>query len=229
MRQCLPLLEEPPYRLTGTVVSALLNHRPQLQALGEAASLPPYQAPPQAPVLAVRPRHMLAADGDALAVPASADGLEAGPSLGIVIGRVTCRVPASQALQHVAGYLLAGEVRLPLASHYRPAVRLTSRDGFCPLSDRLVPAAQVPDPDALPASVEVNGQRQQLTGTGDRLRGVARLIADVSAFMTLQPGDLLLLGAAHGAPRVRAGQVVRLAIEGIGMLTHPVVAEGASA
>lgn len=218
-------LDVPPYRLTGTVYGALLNHRAQLVALGEAASQPPYKAPPQAPVLAVRPRHMLAADGDPLRLPAGFEALEAGPSLGIVIGRAACRVRESQALSHVAGYLLAGEVRLPLASHYRPAVRFVARDGFCPLSTRFVLAAQVPQPDALQATVHVDGECVQRTHTGDRLRGVARLIADVTEFMTLQPGDLLLLGASHGAPQARAGQRITLAIEGLGQLSHTVSTE----
>jgi 5-oxopent-3-ene-1,2,5-tricarboxylate decarboxylase/2-hydroxyhepta-2,4-diene-1,7-dioate isomerase len=57
---------------------------------------------------------------------------------------------------------------------------------------------------------------------------VARLIADVSTFMTLAAGDLLLLGVAAGAPRARAGQRVRIEIDGIGALENPLVSEAAA-
>lgn len=213
----------------GAVYGALLNHRPQLAALGEVASQPPYKAPPRAPVLCVMPRHTHAADGAPLVVPAGAAGLEVGPALGIVIGRTACRVPAAQALAFVAGYRLLGEVNLPLDSHYRPAVRWRARDGFCPLAAAVVPASAVPAPDALAVQVLADGVPVQHTTTGERVRGVAQLLADVTAFMTLQPGDVFSLGRSHGAPLVRPGQRVVLLIEGIGRLEHPVVAGEAAA
>jgi len=69
----------------------------------------------------------------------------------------------------------------------------------------------------------------QASTTGDRLRGVAQLIADVTEFMTLQPGDVLSLGRSHGAPLVRVGQRVLLEVEGLAPLHHRVVAEDALA
>ncbi len=62
----LPAFDVPPYRLSGVVVGALLNHAPELAALGDAVNLPPYQAAPVAPVLAVKPRNTWAADGAAV-------------------------------------------------------------------------------------------------------------------------------------------------------------------
>jgi 5-oxopent-3-ene-1,2,5-tricarboxylate decarboxylase / 2-hydroxyhepta-2,4-diene-1,7-dioate isomerase len=215
----------PPYRLSGTVIGALLNDPAQLAALGDAIHQPPHKAPPVAPVLAVRPRHTQAADGDTITVPADVPALVVGGSLGIVIGRVACRVTEAEALQFVAGYVIAAEISVPLASHYRPAVRFIARDGFCPIGPRVVPASQVPEPDALAVQVEVDGAMVHTSTTGGRTRGVARLIADVSAFMTLQAGDVLLLGAAHGSPQLRAGQSVVIRIAGLGALNHRLVSE----
>ena len=198
----------PPYRLTGTVIGALLNDPAQLAALGDAVNQAPHKAPPVAPVLAVRPRHTHAADGDTIAVPADVPALVVGGSLGIVIGRVACRVAETQALQFVAGYVIAGEISVPLASHYRPAVRFIARDGFCPIGSWVVSASQVLNPDALTVQVEVDGATVHTSTTSGRTRGVARLIADVSEFMTLQAGDVLLLGATHGSPLVRAGHLL---------------------
>lgn len=218
-----------PFRLGGVVVGALLNDPAQLAALGEAVNQPPHKAPPRAPVLEVKPRHTLAGDGAAVVLPAGEAVLEVGASLGIVIGRTACRVTADAALGHVAGYLIAADHSLPLAAHYRPAVRLKARDGFCPIGPRVVPAVEVSNPDALAVTVAVDGEVVHRHTTADRVRGVAALIADVSTFMSLNPGDVLLLGRSQGAPLVRAGQSVAITIEGLGTLHSRVVAEAATA
>lgn len=215
----------PPYRLSGAVYGALLNDPAQLRALGDAVHKPPYGAPPQAPVLEVKPRHTLAGDGDDIAVPGGAGGVEVGASLGIVLGRVACRLSPAHALQAVAGYTIAGDLGLPLASHYRPSVRLKARDGFCPLGPRVVPAAEVPNPDALAFELSIDGEVVQRGSTAGRVRDVARLLADVTEFMTLQPGDVLLLGRPHATPLARAGQSVAIAFAGLGRLQVRLVAE----
>lgn len=215
----------PPWRLSGTVYGALLNHAPQLAALGDAVHQPPHKAPPRAPVLEVKPRHMLARDGAVVRVPAGMAGLQVSASLGIVISAVACRVPASRAIDHVAGYLLVGDVSAPLPNHYRPGARFKARDGFCPLGDRVVPAAAVPKADALAGRVLIDDVLAHEFTTGDRVRGVAQLLADVSEFMTLQAGDVLALGVAHGAPLVEAGRAVVLTIDGVGSLRLRVEAQ----
>jgi 5-oxopent-3-ene-1,2,5-tricarboxylate decarboxylase / 2-hydroxyhepta-2,4-diene-1,7-dioate isomerase len=212
------LLDGPPWRLSGAVYGALLNHTPQLAALGEAAYQPPYKAPPRAPVLEVKPRHMLARDGAVVRVPAGMAGLHVSAALGIVIGEVACRVPTARAMAHVAGYLIVGDISAPLPNHYRPGARFKARDGFCPLGTQVRSASAVRNPDALPGRVEVNGVVVNEFTTGDRVRGVAQLIADVTEFMTLQAGDVLALGIAHGAPLVEAGHAVVLTIDGVGSL-----------
>lgn len=216
-----------PYRLSGVVYGTLLNHEPALAALGDTAHLPPYKAPPRAPVLYVKPRNTLAAHGDAVTVPADAPELEVGASLGIVIGRTACRVSEAEALDHVAGYTIVNDVSVPHESFYRPSIRFKARDDFCPIGPVLVPRAQLPNPDALTVRVSVDGELVHATTTGERRRPVARLLADVTEFMTLSPGDVLLLGVAAGAPRVRAGQQVRIEIEGLGQLDNHFIAEGA--
>ena len=218
----------PPFRLSGVVVGALLNDPAQLAALGEAVHQAPHKAPPRAPVLEVKPRHTLAGDGAVVVVPAGEAALEVGASLAIVIGRTACRVAAADAMDFVAGYLIAADFSLPLAAHYRPSVRLKARDGFCPLGPQLVPAAQVADPDALVIEVRIDGELVHRHGTAGRVRGVAQLIADVSEFMTLQPGDLLLLGRSQGAPLARAGQTVEIAISDLGALRCTLAAEVAA-
>jgi 5-oxopent-3-ene-1,2,5-tricarboxylate decarboxylase / 2-hydroxyhepta-2,4-diene-1,7-dioate isomerase len=219
-----PSLPFAPWHLSGVVYTALLNDPQQLAALGDAVHQPPHKAPPAHPVLALRPRNTLAGDGDAVGMPASAPALQTGPGLGLVIGRTACRVPVASALDWVAGYLVANSLSLPITSHYRPAVRLMARDGFCPLGPA-VPASQVADPDALAVTLALDGTVVWQGRTGPRLRGVAQLLADVTEFMTLQPGDVLLLGPGADAPLARPGQTMRATIHGIGSLHNPLVAE----
>ncbi|MBL8328561.1 MAG: fumarylacetoacetate hydrolase family protein [Rubrivivax sp.] len=223
-----PLFEHAPYRLSGTVVAALLNHRQDWALLGEAACAAPYKAPAQRPVLGVRPPNTWARDGDALRLPAGQDAWQVGATLGIVIGRPACRVPVGQALQQVAGYLLVHDGSLPVQSHYRPALRQRARDGCCVIGPRLVPADAIPDPDALAVEVWIDGRCVQRTDTGSRVRPVAALLSEVSAFMTLSPGDLLLLGAAPPAPLAEVGSQVCIRIAGLGELNNRVCAEEAA-
>jgi len=214
-------------RLSGVVYSALLNDPRQLLDLGDAAHRPPYKAPPLHPVLAVRPRNTLVGDGQAIAVPA--DGVRTGASLGLVIGRTACRVAEADAHAHIAGYLLANDLCLPMqgdARHYRPAARQMARDGFCPLGTP-VPAASVAHPDDLQIRLQIDGQPVWTTRTAGRVRSVARLLSDVTDFMTLQPGDVLLLGISASAPIALPGQTMVVAIDGLGQLRNTLVQEAA--
>ncbi|NDY92486.1 fumarylacetoacetate hydrolase family protein [Ideonella livida] len=218
-----PGLPPCPPLLSGVVYNTLLNHAPEWEALGETAHQPPHKAPAQRPVLALRPRNTLAGPGARVVVPAGEAALQVGVSLGLVIGQPACAVPAERAAEVVAGYCVVADVWVPHPSHYRPAVRQHARDGFCPLGP-VVSASAVAEPDALRTEVWVDGVCMQQASTAQRLRPVARLIADVTDFMTLQPGDVLMLGAATPAPLVRAGQRVSLRIDGLPALALELVA-----
>ena len=219
-----------PYRLSGVVYGCLLNHRPALAALGDAVNHPPYKAPPKAPVLYVKPRNSLTVGGQTVAVPADVPALQVGAALGLVVGRSACRVRESEALAHLAGVLIVNDLSVPHDSFYRPSVRFKAQDGFCPLGPQVVALADLPaGVDALKVRVFIDGVLAQQTDTGDRLRGAARLLADVTEFMTLSPGDVLMLGVSEGAPLARAGQSVAIEIDGLGRLTTKLVNEGASA
>jgi 5-oxopent-3-ene-1,2,5-tricarboxylate decarboxylase/2-hydroxyhepta-2,4-diene-1,7-dioate isomerase len=217
-----------PWRLSGTVVGALLNHHPALAALGDAVNAAPYKAPPKAPVLYVKPRNTQVGEGARVAVPAGVPELEVGAALGLVIGQSACRVREDEALAHVAGLVIVADLSVPHASFYRPSVRLKARDGFCPIGPCVWPLSTVKDVDALTVRVAVDGRTVHETNTGERVRGAAKLLADVSGFMTLAPGDVLLTGVAAGAPRVAAGHAVSVAIEGLGALSFELVPEEAA-
>jgi 5-oxopent-3-ene-1,2,5-tricarboxylate decarboxylase/2-hydroxyhepta-2,4-diene-1,7-dioate isomerase len=213
----------PPYRLSGTVYGALLNHRSALAALRDAVNQPPYDAPPKAPVPFVKPRNTLALGGEAVRIAAGTPELEVGACVGLVIGRTACRVSAPQALDYVAGYLIVADVSIPHANFFRPAVRCKARDGYCPLGPAVTARAAAVNPDALTLRSYVDGALIQSANTADLIRPAAQLLADVTEFMTLAPGDILALGAAAPAPRVRSGQRMTISVDGLGSLDIPFV------
>jgi len=217
--------EAAPYRLSGVVVGSLMNHVDALAALGEAAHAPPYKAPPKAPVLYVKPRNTLARNGSAVAIPAPVERLEVAASLAMVIGRTACRVAESTALEHVAGYTLVADIGVPHESFYRPSVRFKALDGSCLIGPRIALREEIPDPDDLTIRVSVDGVEMLRLDTAAMVRSAARLLADVSDFMTLRPGDLLMLGIASGAPLAGSGQTFAVNGSPIGCLAGRMVAE----
>jgi 5-oxopent-3-ene-1,2,5-tricarboxylate decarboxylase/2-hydroxyhepta-2,4-diene-1,7-dioate isomerase len=211
--------DTPPHRWGGTVYGVMLNHQLALDAVGEAAHQAPYKAPPKAPVLYIKPRNTHAGPG-AVTIPSDVNQVEVGATLGVVIGQVARGVNADEALNYVAGYVTVADLRVPHTALYRPSVKLIARDGFCRLSDTWTPRAAVANPDELTVKVWVDDALVHQTTTGQRVRGVADLMADVTEFMSLSAGDVLLLGVSHDAPVVHPGQSSRIEIEGLPPLTN---------
>ncbi|OXJ30848.1 2-hydroxyhepta-2,4-diene-1,7-dioate isomerase [Burkholderia sp. HI2714] len=211
----------------GTVYGALLNERAALDALGDAVNAPPYGRPPQAPILYIKPANTHAGDGAAVVVPAGVDALEIGASVAVVFARRATRVPAERALDYLHGFTLVSDVSVPHPDYYRPAVRFKCRDGFCPLGPAIVPASALGDVDAIGLTVRIDGEVSVSASTATLIRPVRELIADVTAFMSFDAGDVLLLGVPGGAPRARAGSTIEISADGIGTLRHTLIAEEA--
>jgi len=219
-----PRIEVAPFRLSGTVYAALLNHRRSLDALGDAVAAAPYKGAPKGVVLAVKPRQSLVAPGGDLQVDDDGEPLEIYAALGVVIGSTACAVAEADALDHVAGFLVVCDCTLPRAGHFRPQIRAMARDASCALGAAVVPRSAAGDPDARALRVFVDGVLARASSTSEQVRSTARLIADVSDFMTLMPGDILLTGSAPDGPRVRAGAAIAVEIDGVGRLETRVVA-----
>lgn len=208
----------------GTVYGTLLNHREALAALGDQVNVAPYKAPPKAPILYIKPRNTWAHNGDAVVVPADAPALQMGATLGVVIGHTACKLRVAEAMRHVAGYVVMNDISVPHDSFYRPSMRFKCRDGFSPMGE-FVSCENVANPDALPVTVAIDGQVVQQTDTAGRVRPIAQLLADVTEFMTLHPGDILSIGIAANSPLAHAGQRVTITIDGVGQLENTLVSE----
>jgi len=224
MTTTLPSFATPPHRLSGLVLGTLLNHRDALDALGAAIDQPPYKAAPKAPVLYIKPRNTLAASGSTMRLPPGTERLELGASVGLVIGRTACRVSEGAAMAHVAGCVLIADLSVPHRVFYRPSIRFKALDGSCLIGPMVAGLDALTDPDEIVIDVAIDGQTVHRSG-GPLVRSAARLLADVSDFMTLHPGDVLMLGVSAGAPLIDSGSAFTLTAPGLGRLQGRVVTE----
>lgn len=147
--------------------------------------------------------------------------------LGVIIGKPAKNVTAEEALDYVFGYTAINDVTARNIQFQEPQwSRCKSFDGFTPIGPVVVTADQIPDPQALALTTDVDGLRVQDSTTGFMIRTVAQLIASISQQATLLPGTVISTGSPGGAGRsrkpplyLRPGTEVTVTIEGIGALT----------
>lgn len=211
--------------VAGTIYGAQLNYKGALAALGEAINEAPYMSPPHAPILYIKPANTIAAHKSGIPLSDDVSKLAIGAALGVVIGSTATRVCEPEALDYVAGYTVVNDVSVPHVSVYRPAIRQQARDGFCPIGPWVIERDAVANPDALGIRVFINGELRQENTTANLIRSVACLLVDVTDFMTLNPGDVLLVGVPEDAPLAGAGDQVRIEIDEVGWLENTIVPE----
>jgi 5-oxopent-3-ene-1,2,5-tricarboxylate decarboxylase / 2-hydroxyhepta-2,4-diene-1,7-dioate isomerase len=211
-----------------TVVGAMFEFQSAWDDAAETMAREPHHRPPKFPVLYMKPANTWSIGGQSVALPDGVDEVDVGATLGVAFARTAARVSEAEALNFVAGYCIVNDVTIPHTSLLRPPLKQKCRDGFCPIGP-LVPASAVGAADALEIRSFVDGELRHTANTATLRRSVARLIADVSEFMSLAPGDLLLMGVPHGVPRARVGQRVAIEIDGLGRLENRLVREGALA
>lgn len=210
-----------PIERPGKIVCVGLNYRGHAEEQGTKL--------PERPLLFAKWPTALVGPGDAIVLPSISSSIDYEAELGVVLGSRVKRVRAEDALESVRGYLCANDVTArDLQRADRQFTRSKSLDTFGPVGE-LVPAAEVPDPQALRIRCLVNGEVRQDSTTADMIFSVAELIAFVSEAITLEPGDLLLTGTPSGVGAFRDppvfladGDEVTVEIEGLPSLTNPV-------
>jgi 2-keto-4-pentenoate hydratase/2-oxohepta-3-ene-1,7-dioic acid hydratase in catechol pathway len=213
-----------PLQGIGKIVCIGLNYTDH----AEEVSLPL----PKEPTIFIKANSAISGPDDPIARPPDAHKLDYEVELVAVIGRAAQGVPEARALDHVAAYCLMNDVseRAFQMEHGGGTTKGKSCDTFAPIGPWLVTVDEIPDPQALGLWTTVNGERRQQGSARDMVFPVRTLVAYVSRFMTLRPGDLLSTGTpagvGHGAkpPRyLEPGDTVEQGIDGLGRQRHRVV------
>jgi 2-keto-4-pentenoate hydratase/2-oxohepta-3-ene-1,7-dioic acid hydratase in catechol pathway len=150
--------------------------------------------------------------------------------LAVVIGRGGRGIAKAEALGHVFGYTIVNDVTARTLQHqHRQWIIGKGIDSFCPMGPAILTADEVPDPRALRLTTHVNGEKRQDVLVADLIFDIPTLIECLSAVITLEPGDVIATGTPVGVgigfkPPVflKAGDVVRVEVSGIGVLENPV-------
>lgn len=200
-------------QVSGTVYGVILNDAASVQKIGSLAEAP-YKGAPKAPALYIKPANTRAACGAAVNLPGDAKTVEVAATIGLVMGRAAGRLTAENALDAVAGIVLAADLSLPHASYYRPAIREKCFDGSLPLSS----VKPLVDLGQLVLNTEIDGKVVESRSLAGLIRQPAQLLADVTEFMSLRQGDVLLVGVSYQAPQAGAGSQVKISAEGVGSL-----------
>jgi 2,4-diketo-3-deoxy-L-fuconate hydrolase len=181
---------------------------------------------PEQPVVFFKAQTSIVGANDNVMIPADSTQLDYEVELGVVIGRTARYVTVKDALRYVAGYCIVDDVSERDFQLKRSGSQWSKGKGcdtFGPVGPWLVTADEVKDPQNLEMWLDVNGERRQTGNTRTMIFSVAELVADVSRYMTLLPGDLITTGTPPGValgmkpPQwLKAGDVVTLGIQGLG-------------
>ena len=156
--------------------------------------------PPKEPIVFNKAITSLQGPDDDVKLPEGSEQMDWEVELAVVIGKTARSVAKAQALSHVAGYCLANDVSERHWQIHRGGqwVKGKSFDTFGPLGPYLVTADEITDPQNLPVALKVNGVVRQNSNTSDMIFSVAEIVAHLSLFMTLLPGDVIVTGTPEG-------------------------------
>ena len=180
---------------------------------------------PQQPVLFFKHPNTLVGPNDAVAVPPGATRMDWEVELAVVIGQRASYLPSVAAARaHIAGYCVANDLserRFQLERSGSQWGKGKSLPGFCPLGPMLITPDEV-SPENLRIRSWVNGEPRQDSSTRDMIFSVDQIVHDLSQYLVLEPGDVILTGTPEGVamsgrfPYLQAGDVVELEVEGLG-------------
>ena len=190
---------------------------------------------PEEPIVFFKATSAMCGPNDNIVIPRNSEKTDWEVELAFVIGKKASYVDESEALDHVAGYVLHNdyserEFQIERGGQW---VKGKSCDTFAPLGPFLATSDEIADPENLGMWLKVNGETVQSGNSNKLIFGIAHLISYLSQFMTLEPGDVVSTGTPPGVglgfdpPRyLKAGDVVELGIDGLGQSRQVAVAWG---
>ena len=182
---------------------------------------------PTTPLTFFKPNTSVIGPGESIIRPASTRRLSYEGELAVVIGRICKEVPLDRVAEVIFGYTVANDVTArDLQQSDGQWSRAKGSDTFCPLGPWITTHQDLDEVGSLRLRTLLDGEIRQDASTADMVRSVAEVIAFVSSFTTLLPGDVVLTGTPEGVGTMEPGQEVTVEIEGIGALTNPVAGDG---
>jgi 2-keto-4-pentenoate hydratase/2-oxohepta-3-ene-1,7-dioic acid hydratase in catechol pathway len=179
---------------------------------------------PEEPLIFLKPSTAVIGHGEPIRLPAGAGRVDHEAEVGVVIGRVAARVPASRASDVIFGVTCVNDVTArDIQRRENKYTRAKGFDTFAPVGPAILPAAGV-DLHTLAVEGWVNGERRQSSSTAQLIFPIDELVAFISNIMTLLPGDIISTGTPSGIGPLAAGDEVTVRVAGVGALTNPVVA-----
>jgi 2-keto-4-pentenoate hydratase/2-oxohepta-3-ene-1,7-dioic acid hydratase in catechol pathway len=189
-------------------------------------------APPPAPIYFTKPPTSVIGHGQPIPYPRGlTTRLDWEVELGVVMGSAGRDISEADALDRVFGYTVFNDISAR-DLQYRTSQWFKGKalDGSCPMGPVIVTRDEIPNPQSLRLRLSVNGAGKQDSNTADMIFSVARIIADLSAGMTLEPGDCISTGTPQGVgdgrkppEYLQPGDMVEAEVERIGLLANPVV------
>ena len=188
---------------------------------------------PEHPILFMKANSAVCGPNDDVSMPRESKATDWEVELGVVIGSRCKYVSKRDALKHVAGYCVVNDV-----SERDFQTKLTGQwtkgkscDTFGPIGPWMVTRDEIPDPQALDMSLDVNGKRMQTGSTMTMIFSVAEIVEHLSGIMTLHPGDVISTGTPPGVGMgmkpepvyLKEGDVMELRIDGLGEQRQKVV------
>ena len=203
-------------------------HRPRVFGLGynyRAHSQEVGKSTPTLPVLFMKPSTTVIGPDEAIVYPPDGENIHFEGELTVIIGKEARHVSESEALRYVFGYTCGNDVSDRVLqrreSEYGCLLVGKGYDTFAPIG----PVVETDiDPSNLRLITRVNGEVRQNGNTADLVYGVPALIAYLSKYMTLLPGDHIMTGTPAGVGPIKPGDTIEVEIEGIGVLRNRVIA-----
>ena len=218
---------QPPIVDPGKIICIGLNYRDHAEEAGMEI--------PSEPVVFSKFPNSIIGPGQPIVLPRVATQVDYEAELVVVIGRKGRNIPREQAFDYVAGYMNGHDVSARDWQIGKPGKQWLlgkTADTFAPIGPWLATKEEIPDPHNLNIELRVNGKTMQSGSTSSFIFRIDKIIAYLSQLMTLNPGDLIFTGTPPGVgmgrkPPVwlKAGDTVEVEIEGLGVLSNPVVNE----
>jgi 2-keto-4-pentenoate hydratase/2-oxohepta-3-ene-1,7-dioic acid hydratase in catechol pathway len=178
---------------------------------------------PKTPLTFFKPNTSVIGPGEPIIYPAASREVSYEGELAVVIGRICKEVPTSRVPEVIFGYTVANDVTArDLQKTDGQWARAKGYDTFCPLGPWITTHQELDEVASLAIRTSLDGELRQDGNTKDLIFTIPEIVAYISSYTTLLPGDVILTGTPSGVGPMLPGQVVSIDIEGIGTLTNPV-------